>query len=272
MKTDARTSFAALLMAALLGACSASPPPLPYVAFIVVDELPDTFLAGLPGVQAKQLAADPRTRRSSHRVNLPPDWNFTTGASPGQSVELLVLAGEMQLGEFRLTEGGYAFIPPASTGMRMKSDNGAVLLYFLDDANDAAVIQTPLITNIELLEWQPGAIGFSSKELRADPGSGAKTWLLSVSPEAAPRWQRSIQPVEGYLMSGSMTYSECNGGEPVTMQYLPGSYFYRPPGAIHGGPEAKTDTGAVWLMRIRGEDQTEVVACEASNVDGESPY
>lgn len=271
MKTESNSSIVAVSMLALLTACSTSAPPLPYAAFIAVDELPDTFLAGLPGAQAKQLAADLRTRRSSHRVILPADWNFTTGASPGQSVELLVLAGEMQLGDFRLSEGGYAYIPPASSGMRMQSDNGALLLYFLDDADAAAVIQTPLITNTELLQWEPGAIGYSSKELRKDPGSGARTWLLSVSPEAAPRWQRSIQPVEGYLMSGTMTYSECNGGEPVTMDYLPGGYFYRPPGAIHGGLEAKTTTGAVWLMRTRGEDETAVVACEAEGSDGEMP-
>ncbi len=266
-----KTNVSLMSTLVTLAACASSPPPLPYAAFIAIDELPDTFLAGLPGVQAKQLAADPRTRRSSHRVILPSDWNFTTGASPGQSVELLVLAGEMQLGDFKLTEGGYAYIPPASSGMRMQSDDGAVLLYFLDDADAAAVIQTPLITNTELLQWDPGAIGYSSKELRKDPGSGARTWLLSVSPEAAPQWQRSIQPVEGYLMSGTMTYSECNGGESVTADYLPGGYFYRPPGSIHGGSEAKTTTGAVWLMRTRGEDETAVVACEAAGSDDQLP-
>ena len=108
-----------LLSLSMLGACAASAPQTPYPAFIQTEELPDVFLAGLPGVRAKQLAGNPETRRSSNRIILPPDWQFTTGASPGKSVEIFVLAGEIALGDLPLGPGAYAYIPPGSTGLQM---------------------------------------------------------------------------------------------------------------------------------------------------------
>lgn len=258
-----------LVILLVLGACTSQPLAPPYPSYIDVNELPDAFVAGLPGIRAKQLSVDPRTRRASYRIQLPADWSFTTGASPGQSVELFVLAGEIRLGEFALGSGGYAYLPPGHTGTRMASTSGALLLYFLDDADDAAVIQTPLITNSELLDWQTEDIGVFVKELRRDPGSGAKTWLRKIDPEAMLPLQKSTQNVEGYLVSGSIMYSECSGGMSGTDAYLPGGYFHRPPGAIHAGPETKTASGAIWYLRVLGDEQIEFVdACPSGSEPG----
>jgi hypothetical protein len=38
----------------------------------------------------------------------------------------------------------------------------------------------------------------------------------------------------------------------VTARYAPGGYFMRPPGAVHGGPEEATVSGALWFMRVPG--------------------
>ncbi len=248
----------------LLSGCASGPPTVPYPAFIAVDELPDAFVAGLPGVRAKLLTGDTRTRQSGSRILIPADWEFTSGASPGLSVEVFVLDGELLVGEYSLTEGGYAYIPSGSTGLPMRSDNGAQILYFLDSQVEAAVIQTPLITNAGLLSWESpvfdyGSDGLSIKELRADPGSGTRTWLMKLDPGSRQSWQSSSQPVEGYLLSGTTMETECVGGEIMTAEYLPGGYFHRPPGAIHGGPEATTTSGAVWFLRVPGHEQIDVV-------------
>ena len=241
---------------------------MPYPAFIVVDELPDAFVAGLPGVRAKQLTGDARTRRSGARIQIPPDWAFSSGASPGLSVEVFVLNGELTVGEYALTAGGYAYIPPGSSGLPLRSDAGATILYFLDTANEKAVIRTPLITNASFIEWETPIFDLSGggllvKELRVDPGSGARTWLQKVEPGAVRDWQYSSQTLEGYLLSGSVIDSECVGGEVATSEYFPGGYFHRPPGAVHGGPEATTSAGAVWIMRVPASEKIEIVAgCE----------
>lgn len=271
MKTESGYRVLLVVVASLMIAsgCASGPPVVPYPAFIVVDELPNAFVAGLPGVRAKQLAGDARTRRSGARIQIPPDWEFSSGASPGLSVEIFVLQGELEVGEYALTAGGYAYVPPGSSGLPLRSDDGATILYFLDTANDRAVIQTPLITNESFLYWEApvtdaGSNGLSVKVLRADPGSGARTWLQKVDPGAVQNWQYSSQVLEGYLLSGSVTDSECVGGEVATSAYLPGGYFQRPPGAVHGGPDATTSTGAVWIMRVSAQEEiAEVAGCDA---------
>jgi hypothetical protein len=241
-------------MTLVLSSCAANAPQPPYPAFIKVEELPDTFIAGLPGVRAKQLAGNSETGRSSHQVLLPADWQFTTGASPGKSVEIFVLLGEIELGDLALGPGGYAYVPPGSTGLQMRSSRGASLLYFLDDADPGAVIQTPLILNSDLVSWMPlsespNDIGLSVKELRADPGSGARTWLMKVDPFASQSWQQSSTTREGYLVAGSYRDNECVNGEAVSGVYGPGGYFHRIPGAVYGGPDAASTDGAIWLLR-----------------------
>jgi hypothetical protein len=263
-----------LAMPCLIAAgCASGPPELPYPAFVQVAELPDIFVAGLPGVRAKQLAGDPQTRRTSNQIELPADWQFTTGAEPGQSVEIYLLAGELTLGGMAMESGGYAYIPPGSTGLQMATRAGALILYFRDNAVDTAIIRTPLITNSKLFEWRPVSdevedLGIAIKELRADPGSGARTWLLKVDPVAALRAQSSSVPLEGYLLSGSYQASECYLGEWVTDTYSEGGYFHRPPAAIHGGAGEKALEPAVWFMRVLGTDTvSEVAECASPAVE-----
>jgi len=252
-----------LLSIIWLAGCAAGKPELPYPAFVAVEELPNAFIANLPGVRAKRLAGDAQTRQFSSRVLIPPDWEFSTGASPGQSVEIFVLGGQLTVGEFSLGPGGYLFVPPGYPGIRLASDGGADILYFVDNASEAAVIGTPLLSDAELIDWLPLAPGYWEKELRADPGSGARTWLLRVDNGASTPWEDSSNTLEGYLVSGRMTASECVAGTPVTAEYAPGGYFMRPPGAVHGGPEEGTDIGAVWFLRVPGPAKTEIrAACE----------
>ena len=256
---SSRPCVVLVVLVAMLAACASKPLEPPYPAFLQVDEMPDVFIAGLPGVRAKQLAGNPQTRRTSNRIVLPADWEFTTGAAPGLSVEIYVLAGTMTLGGFEMSVGGYAFVPPGSTGMQMATKNGAVILYFLDDADEQAVIQTPLVTNSSLIEWKPRSddvddIGLSIKELRMDPGSGARTWLLQIDPIATQTFRSSTTTTEGYLVSGGYQTSECVLGEILTNAYTSGGYFHRPPGAIHGGPEEKAIESAVWYLRTLESD------------------
>ena len=129
------------------------------------------------------------------------DFPLTGISQPGhrrpRAWNSFVLSGEIELGEFTLASGGYAYLPPGTSGFPMRSVSGARILYFVDEANDSAVIQTPLIASSTLLTWQPTANGFSVKELRSDPGSGGRTWLLKIEPGATKAWQRSTQTQGG---------------------------------------------------------------------------
>jgi hypothetical protein len=207
-------------------------------------------MASLPGVRAKQLAGDPQTRRTSNRIEIPRDWKGTSGGAPGRSMEIFVIGGELMLADISLKSGGYAYLPAGSLGFNLVSDDGARILYFINDTDPDAVIRSPIIIDSGLLDWEDTSkVGVSSKELRNDPGNGSKTWLVRVATGAAQAWESSSSLREGYLVTGNQQYSECVNGEVETWQYAPGGYFYRPSGTINGGPESLALTQSIWLMR-----------------------
>ena len=241
--------LAALITIAVAACASNSPPKLPYPAFIQAGELPDVFLAALPGVRAKPLAGDMRTRTSSNLIALPPDWKGTTGGAPGKSVELYVVTGELTLSEFVLREGGYAYVPPGSLGFSLETEQGAEILYFQDDVDESSVIRSPLILNSDLIDWIAVSHGRYTKDLRSDPGSGSRTWLLRIEPDASNSWTASSVVREGFMLSGQYQDSECFNGEAQTWQYLSGGYFLRPPQTYSGGPDAFATLESSWFLR-----------------------
>ena len=239
----------------LLVACAGKKPVVSYPAFVQISDIPDSFLAGLPGTRAKILSSNLESRRSSMLLQIPPDWDFGTGSSPEKTLEIYLLEGDLTLGEFTLEPGGYAFLPARSMGVKMSSKRGALMLYFLDDVQADAVIQTPIINNSNLLDWHANSdsiedFGIATKELRLDPGSGARTWLVRIEPGAVQGWQQASAVQEGYMISGHYQYNECGDGGIVRGEYLAGGYFLRPAGAINGGPNAIAVETAVWVMRV----------------------
>lgn len=247
-------SFWAAFFVVLIAGCAAGPPKLPYPAFIQSDALPDVFLASLPGVRAKQFSGDPQTRRSSNRVDLPPGWQGTTGASPGKTLELFVLAGQVDAGDIALPPGGYLYAPAGNIGFNLNTSEGARVLYYLDDVDPATMIRTPILLDSKFVDWQPTAVkGVDIKELRSDPGSGGRIWLERIAPGAVLPWQSSSAIREGYLAAGQFQGSECVNGEVRTGTYQPGGYFYRPAGTFSGGPKAKALTESIWVLRERSK-------------------
>jgi hypothetical protein len=241
---------APLATAMLAAGCASGPPPPAYPAFVDGDLLPEQFMASLPGVRARQFSGDAESRSTSNRVDLPPDWHGTTGGAPGQSLEIFVLGGELRLADVELREGGYAYIPPGSLGFNLVSDAGARILYFRDAVNPRAMIRTPIVLDSGLVDWAPGEVpGTFVKELRNDPGSGARTWLWRVEPGAVLPWAAFSAAREGVLVSGQFRQSECVDGVAYTDVYAPGGYFNRPAEAVSGGPQAAALTGATWLLR-----------------------
>lgn len=250
--------------AVALAGCASAMRNVPYPAFIQTDDLEETFLASLPGTRARGLGGDPRSGRISVLLLLPEQWRWNTGAAPGKSVEIFVLLGEVTLGDLSLRPGNYAYLPPGSSGLSMSTLHGAQVLYFLNDADPRAVIQTPLFMSRDVVPWQPISddawdAGLQVKELREDPGSGARTYLLKIEPGATLPWQKSSVVTEGFLLSGDYRHSECVNGRVITGEYTPGGYFQRPAEVPNGGPLAGSAEGAVWFVRTLAHADVRVV-------------
>lgn len=253
----------------VLTACASGPPELPFPAFVQVNELDDIFMASLPGSRGKQLAGDPQTRRTSNRIDLPPDWQGTSGSVPGRSMEIFVVAGVLTIADIELPAGGYAFLPAGSLGFNMKADNGVRILYFVNDVDPESVIRSPIIIDTGLLSWDATVtMGVTTKELRKDPGNGAATWLIRIEQGASLPWEKSSVRREGYLLQGSYQHSECVNGEVHTWQYAPGGYFYRPAESINSGPDAVAMSETIWFVReTEGGTHVIVPACIRENSD-----
>ena len=245
-------------LAVLLAACASSPPDIPYPAFLSVDTLPDIYLAGLPGVRAKPLAgATGDGAAGGYRIDLPSSWAGTSGAAPDKALEIFVIEGELSVADLNLTRGGYAYLPSGTLGFNLKSSTGARVLYFLNSVDRKAVIRTPMIIESNLLEWTGTDVeGISTKELRSDPGTGARTWLVRIEPGARIPWESSSAIREGYFVAGNYMHSECVSGEAATDLYLPGGYVYRAAHAINGGPGASAATTSVWFYREQSASVT----------------
>lgn len=248
-----RSVFLLVLILALAQVGCASKPVLPYPAFVDTGEIGDVFLAELPGVRAKRFFADAENRTGSYRIDLPVSWVGSSGASPGKALEIFVLQGELGLGsDMQLTPGSYAYLPPGSLGFNLRAYDGARVLYRILDVSNGSVIQTPLIIDSNLLEWESTPVpGVFQKELRLDPGSGDRTWLEKIAAGTSLPWSASLSDREGYLLSGAMRNSECVAGVPVTDDYVAGGYFLRPADALHGGPDASITTDSIWFLRER---------------------
>ena len=224
----------------------------------ISDELPDLFLATLPGVRAKEYAGDMRTRSASNRIDLPEAWSGSSGGAPGKALEIFVLSGELRLADITLPAGGYAYIPPGSLGFGMQSDLGARILYFLNEPDERAQIRSAIILDSNLVNWQPtDTIGIFSKELRVDPGSGERTQLLRYEPGADIPWQSSSAMLEGYLVSGEFRDSECVAGAPYTESLPAGRLFPAScrRGARRAGRIRDQRVGLVPAPAARGEQQ-----------------
>jgi hypothetical protein len=239
-----------LISITFIAACTSGAPKVPYPAFVQVDELEDMFMASMPGIRAKQLAGDPQTRRSSNRIDLPTDWKGTSGGAPGRSTEMFVLEGSLTIADIELPPGGYIFLPAGSLGFNIESKEGARILYFVNDTDPESIIRSPIIIDANLLPWEPTNVpGVSIKELRRDPGNGAATWLEQIDAGVSTPWQSSTALREGYLVTGRFAESECVEGKVLTWSYAKDGYFYRPAGAVHGGPESGGDVDVTWFLR-----------------------
>jgi quercetin dioxygenase-like cupin family protein len=267
MTTSKQRILIVFAITCLVAACKSGPPPVPYPAFVSVDGLPEMFIAGLPGVRAKPLVgATSDTAGGGYRIDLPSTWQGTSGASPDKTLEIFVVSGELSVADIKLKRGGYAYLPPGTLGFKLKSATGARVLYFLDDIDPTAVIKTPLILESGLLDWEEsGDEGLATKELRSDPGTGARTGLLRIEPGAEIPWQSSSVNREGYFLAGSYTHSECVAGDPATDLYAPGGYVYRPAHSISGGPESAATSTSIWFYReLSGGIETTHDKCEVT--------
>lgn len=235
-----------------------------FEGFINVAALATTSAPELPGARVRVLSRDAGSGRRALHVSLPAGFGFDTRAVlPTLSLELLVLDGEITVGDRVLHQYDFVFVPADTPWPALRSGPGATLLAFLDPVTtdrDAAARQRErgaFITHYDAANWRAGIVAREAgielklevQDLKRDPDTTARTWLLRAGPGLAVPWERHSVVEEGYVLDGDYRNAECLQSGTVIGNYRPGGYFRREPGIVHSGPDSGTKGGVLWLLR-----------------------
>ncbi len=238
----------------------------PRVEFLRLDDVALTPSAAPGfghGLRAAVLSAQPGdSGASTLLVQAEPWWCSHDGGALENELEILLLEGDLRLGECAFARGSYAFLPRGLFLDGAGSRSGFIALWMSEgrsglsrDANPAAAYEEgrktgPLDVNAQA--WQPvpdfpgrtseeAGSGLKVRRLRSDPDTGAYTLMTCQEPgwcdprlEAHETWEELVLLQGDYLM-----------GE--TGMITSGSYIFRPGEKPHG-PQA-TRAGCVWFCR-----------------------
>ena len=237
----------------------------PHIEFIFSQALEwqeQSFLPGRKVLTCKVLSEDAALGEATLLLRFPAGWSGKV--EPLLQEELYLIDGTLAIGEKSLGRDGY-FRVAAGSRLPWSSEAGAVALLFLNagpptDSHDLVAIDTTL------MDWDRSGIpaeldfmGLARKALFQDEDTGRnRTWLLSVSPQIAPRGaalaiETHSCAEELYMLSGDITGPQG--------RMTPGAYFWRPRDTFHG-PFGSRDGGLALSRWRHGEQETQFHAQE----------
>lgn len=221
-------------------------------------------LPGCAEAMARPLSADPESGAATELLELPAGWK-APGGSFSSGLEMLVVEGRLDVGDFALKRFSYSYLPAGVAAGPWSAPTGARVLWMpegrldfeagIDDRPGARVaLRIPQIDS-SAMPWQPTITpGFPSgamrKTLRVDPDTGAGSWILGMLPQVREQ-RREVHPTaeEAFTLLG----------ESVSDRGIsrPGEYFWRPPFIPHGPFE--TDVGVMIFFRTDGPLRTDYI-------------
>ena len=231
----------------------------PHIEFIHSRDLPwqASTSDSLPQeVDIKSLSHDPVTNDLSVLMHIPTEWS-QSGLDLVSSFEFFVLSGDITLEGTASGTHSYSYLPKGRSIDTISSQNGAVLLAFLDGHDqEAGTDQTEVHVDCFDMAWDmmhmnPGVayLNMGRKNLRVPKDQSGRTYLLAGFPQARPTpmkqpLERHPYPEEAFMISGDLALT--NG----TMTQ--GAYFWRPPRLWHGGMYSVN--GFMMLVRTPGSN------------------
>ncbi len=216
-----------------------------------------------PGVQVKLLSEDAESGRLAVYAQFPAGFKLVLPQRATQSIDLVMLAGELEFGESSLGKYDFAFLPPGFEPPRLASHKGAEALVFFDPpVDDPALVDRQrergsYVTEFDPQKWQTAMLAKSAgatadlkiMHLKQDPDTSARSWYVKLDGTMTVPWEVHSMAEEGFLMEGSYVLAECLPGRTVIGEYRQGGYFWRPGGIPHSGPDSGPRENVIWLQR-----------------------
>ncbi|MEM7281445.1 MAG: DUF4437 domain-containing protein [Pseudomonadota bacterium] len=225
----------------------------PHIEFIQAQVLPWEPNSWREGTQAKILSHDQETGALSSLVAYPSLWQADQIKTTVDE-EIYVLDGELKINGDSFKSGCYGFLP-AGFCRSISTEAGAVVLSFLELSSSDSPDEYPHMLRLDThdMPWSdatdPNVIQarVGLKELRVDPRTSERTWILKMDVEDGERFaingiERHPVVEELFILEGDITMA--------TGRLRQGAYFWRPPMIPHG-PTA-VEGRFVGFFRCRG--------------------
>ena len=223
----------------------------------------------IPGIEgsvpARILSTDLRGS-STRLVRLDHGWGTGLAGSFSADVEIFVIRGGLTVGGESIGDNEYVAIWQGGVvpGIRVDDAGTALLMTSgsikYDTASGGGTADL-LVGRPLSLDWEPvaGQPGRFVRPIGVGPAGavwlgGAHEWHQGDGP-----WHKHPTDEECFVVDGEMIVTDAIGSDIVTSHAMPGTYFYRPKSAAHGGPGSECADTAITFHRAFGPHETEWV-------------
>ena len=227
----------------------------PHIEFVQCQNI--DWQEGPDGTLIKLLNADPDSTAATLLIKYPAGWRAREPAAEAPAEEWFVLEGAMQTTDGHHGRHAYRFHPAGAAGGLSGSALGATLLMFRyaqDDPDTVAGIADSISIDTRAMPWDVSTydpklihLRLARKVLRMGPNNSGRSFLLTGLPHGIPAADTLPVEMHHHCEEGFMIHGELFAPE-GTMRA--GSYFFRPPGIVHG-PHV-SETGFFQFLRSPG--------------------
>jgi hypothetical protein len=227
----------------------------PHIEFVQCQNI--AWQQGPDGTLMKLLNADPDSTAATMLIQYPAGWVAPKTLADAPAEEWFVLEGAVETDAGRHGRHAYAFRPAGAGGGLSGSRLGATLIMFryaVGDRDTLAGVAEPIDIDTRMMPWDVSTydpklshLRLARKVLRMGPNDSGRTFLLAGLPHGIPAVDSLPAETHRHCEEGFMIHGEIFAPEGVMRA---GSYFFRPPGIVHG-PHV-SETGFFQLMRSPG--------------------
>ena len=227
----------------------------PHIEFVQCQNI--DWQDGPDGTRIKLLNADPDSTAATLLVQYPAGWRAPKAAADAPAEEWFVLEGAIETTTACQGRHAYNFHPAGTPAGLSGSPQGATLLMFRhawNDRNTFAGTAESISIDTRFMPWDVSTydpklthLRLARKVLRMGPNDSGRTFLLTGLPHGIPAVDTLPVETHRHCEEGFMIHGEMFAPEGIMRA---GSYFFRPPGIVHG-PHV-SETGFFQLMRSPG--------------------
>lgn len=230
----------------------------PHIEFVQTQNI--AWACRADGSKVKMISCDPDSADATMIVRLPAGFSSGPRAKDEPAIEFFVLDGALTVDTLECTRHAYGFIPQGWCGGAAASSGGATMLVFRharDDPNTHARNCGAIAIDTMRMPWDTstydarlGHLRLARKVLRLGPNNSGRTFLLTGLPHGVTEATHLPTETHHHCEEAFMLQGEMWAPEGRMRQ---GSYFFRPPGIVHG-PHV-SETGFMQIMRSPGSNR-----------------